>query len=784
MIAMTLTVTFESDWRVGTGAGVPGGLDRACIRDGDGLPYVPAKTVTGALRDAAEIVANGLDGPDGTGWADDVAAIFGDQPGLPNQTGEPVRPQRARLSLRAARLPSGLRATLGQEERGALRATLFGQRASVRLDDDGMAVDRHLRFDEVAAAGLAFHARAHLDASGIADEVTARWMALLTAAASFVDGIGAGRRRGLGRCTLAIDSTDAPAPGEDELLRLLSAEPDARPPAQQAPLETGADVGATEPSGEHLTLDVRINALSPLLIRPTVAGNVHRSLDHIPGGLVLPIVAAEIDALLGAGAALAALRSDALRVTAATPAIDDLPGRAMPLALARYKDGEGFAEDGGVLNRLAGEQPDPGRQLKGLRDGWVGRVGSDDALPELRELDRLERAHAVIDDAVQRPTESSGGLFTYEVLPEGTSFAGRVELRGSVAAAILEQRPFLDRTVAIGSSKKDDYGEAQLRWEPLSPDARPVADVPQGDSVTLWALSPVIVHDELDRQAPSADGLAAALTAALIDHGAPEELELKVCDDPGPALRPSRHESWNARWGLPRPSLCAIGAGSCLVLEVSQGTITAAAQRQVERWGVGDLRGEGFGQILLQDPLLEEPAQPRASVAAGADAGAVDAICLEGEDQSMLKRIENLAWRTEIGRAALVAAQDAARDSLRLDMLSRSQLGRLRSAASDPRGVVVGLRQLLEGATETDTERRLEQRGWPRELLGELREVLDDPPSRLLWGPLVAAQPLLDSSDLRLTSTPEALRTALREFALQATIDANVRVATADRQAS
>ena len=53
-----LKLTFESDWHIGTGAGIPGSVDRQVLRDGDGLPYVPGKTLTGILRDAAEWVAD------------------------------------------------------------------------------------------------------------------------------------------------------------------------------------------------------------------------------------------------------------------------------------------------------------------------------------------------------------------------------------------------------------------------------------------------------------------------------------------------------------------------------------------------------------------------------------------------------------------------------------------------------------------------------------------------------------------------------------------------------
>ena len=54
----TLCITFDSDWHIGTGAGVPGDLDAVVRRDADGLPVVPARTVVGLWRDGCERVGN------------------------------------------------------------------------------------------------------------------------------------------------------------------------------------------------------------------------------------------------------------------------------------------------------------------------------------------------------------------------------------------------------------------------------------------------------------------------------------------------------------------------------------------------------------------------------------------------------------------------------------------------------------------------------------------------------------------------------------------------------
>ena len=87
-----LCLTFYSDWHVGSGAGIPGSVDRQVLRDEEGFPYVPGKTLTGILRDAAEWIADTRDaaeqvaGAQGAAekkdqrWKKVLIGLFGEQP--------------------------------------------------------------------------------------------------------------------------------------------------------------------------------------------------------------------------------------------------------------------------------------------------------------------------------------------------------------------------------------------------------------------------------------------------------------------------------------------------------------------------------------------------------------------------------------------------------------------------------------------------------------------------------------------------------------------------------
>lgn len=77
-----LDITMLSDWHIGNGAGRVGDIDSLVQRDYHGLPYIPAKTLTGIWRDACELVATGLDNGIPATWTQWVIYLFGDQPAL------------------------------------------------------------------------------------------------------------------------------------------------------------------------------------------------------------------------------------------------------------------------------------------------------------------------------------------------------------------------------------------------------------------------------------------------------------------------------------------------------------------------------------------------------------------------------------------------------------------------------------------------------------------------------------------------------------------------------
>jgi CRISPR-associated protein Csx10 len=209
-----ISVAFTSDWHIGTGAGRPGSIDRLVRRDPvDRLPYVPAKTFTGVLRDSCEAIADGLDKADGgTGraWMALLDHIFGDQPARARRAAENA-PASASLSIGPAHIVDSLLTSL--RAKPALKRALTFVKPGVRIDPGtGQAQTKHLRMIEVVRGGVTLVSEATLDLTRLPNEWHEPARALLWAGARSVGRVGGQRRRGLGRCNVTLGPTRRPSP--------------------------------------------------------------------------------------------------------------------------------------------------------------------------------------------------------------------------------------------------------------------------------------------------------------------------------------------------------------------------------------------------------------------------------------------------------------------------------------------------------------------------------------------------------------------------------------------
>jgi CRISPR-associated protein Csx10 len=783
--AFQVRVHMLSDWIVGTGEGRVGDVDATVRRDGDGMPFVPAKTLTGVWRDACEQVAGWLGGT-GTTYADNpwlawVDWVFGSQPDRDGDLAARAHraPRAAALALSPARLPDSLRAAC--RTRPALRNAAVIYRPGVAIDHwSGTARDDMLRVEERARPGVL---TADADFSLADGELPAPAELLLRAGAAAVDSLGGKRNRGAGRCWILLPGMAAspqeqtageqPAPAAplpaaprpaDERLAALAADNSlldhpgsppaarARPAARLAVPSAPGQVPAAS-SGAPVTYRVTMEVVTPVIAQQRVLGNVVMSLESVPGSILLPEILARLDG--------PASHRD-LVVGDARPAIGppqgSVPAWPAPMAWFQPKDQKD------AVNAMV-SRPGPAERRKPMRSGHVALAAP--GTWHLVTPAMAVSAHAVIDDDEGRPTRDRGGVFSYLGLAPGTLLASDIVLpAGTVLRLAAGDR------LRLGRSRKDDFGAVRVR------DVRVVASqqvpgVTAGARVRVWCVSDVLLRDQWGAPDPTPQALAAELTRRLetpvtITVTAPEPDALTV----QAAYRAARRESFHARWGRHRPSLTGLAAGSVVTVEITA-DVPGARLAAVQRDGIGERTAEGFGQIRFDPPELAV-AVPRLvpALAPQPDHSGEE---LSGELPPCPDPLELAAVTAEFARRAAIRVADgidnivpgASTVSSRAQWGSlREQVGRLRTPAG--LGVV---HRWFEQSREVRQRRAI----WGRPALDKLELILTG--EQEIWAVLGLAGPALDPFVLA-PSRASKVREELRLTAVATLIDEIARDAT------
>ncbi|MEV0971073.1 RAMP superfamily CRISPR-associated protein [Microtetraspora glauca] len=765
-----LELLMLSDWRVGTGTGVPGYADRLVQREaGDAstapaAPIVPAKTLIGVWRDSCELAAHALDsGPSGI-WHDWLDFLFGGQYSADRR--HAVRP--AALALDGAlRLPGRLPELLRTRPEVAWAATF--RKPGVAIDPrTGTAEAGMLRFEEMARAGVTLTGRARIRGFDELDQDQRHAaVGLLAAGARLLERIGGKRRRGSGRCRLTLRGVE---PDFAVLARADIAPPPAAMPYRVADRPAPVPV----PGGrEWECAELVITVEQPVLAAATVQGNLVRGEAFIPGWCLMPEVARRLG-----GPAHALVRTGDLLVTAATPqsrgGVRTLP---VPKAFVHAKGTKGVVAG----NRMAGDAA----VGKSYREGHVVPEGEEAGT--VVSPDFTLRMHNTIRDDIQRPSRDVGGVYIYKALA-GSVLRAEVRVRSDLLEPGWQKR--LTGRWRVGRSAKDDYGQVRVEARPgAMPSGSPKSmrgmssgsSTEEGHSATpggahgegnllrVWLLSELLVRDSRLRFSIDPGDVGRALEQALARAGASGVTLSPVTEQQdgriAVALGAHRTESWHRGWGLPRPTLYGLAAGSCLTFEVSGGPISPEVLDEVRIAGVGERRAEGFGQVEIDHDLLLRSVgdMPAQGVSYGEPASDVwPEPIRQGEGGHAEGRIfERAAWRVEIHRTceAVMAACDRRAEILPVEV-TPTQLNGLREVVREPS--MERARNRLAWLTRIKAGRP----SWPRKKAETLADLLDHPDR--IWT-------LLGLPEERLTVTADgaaALRTELHDEAVRVLLTA------------
>jgi len=165
---MKYKIEFFDFWHLGSGVSAGAALDALVVKDADGLPYVPAKTIKGVLREMVEVIDN-----------EKAKVIFG-------QEGS----NQAKSYFSNATLQEKEKQVLIAEP--SLKKHLYDKITSTKIDkESGLALDKTLREIEVVVP-LTLYGEIECD-----DEE------VLNKAMQMIKQIGLNRNRGLGRCQIS-----------------------------------------------------------------------------------------------------------------------------------------------------------------------------------------------------------------------------------------------------------------------------------------------------------------------------------------------------------------------------------------------------------------------------------------------------------------------------------------------------------------------------------------------------------------------------------------------------
>lgn len=196
---LKLTIEFQTPVHHGSGFGLAGIIDRAVLRDGNGMPYLAGSAIKGKLRFAAGRVerARGNEPCGPSRWCDgfrscDYCEVFG----------SPRRQGRAIFNdaYPPAQEQSLLREAIGESRSVGLLTPGTDVRTSTAIDRRTCTVVKgHLFSTETVSAAIRFEAQ-------IEGRLSDEQFSLLRDAALVLTEFGSGSARGLGLCTYQIEA--------------------------------------------------------------------------------------------------------------------------------------------------------------------------------------------------------------------------------------------------------------------------------------------------------------------------------------------------------------------------------------------------------------------------------------------------------------------------------------------------------------------------------------------------------------------------------------------------
>lgn len=571
-LKLDFTLTFESDWHINAGFGEDGKADAVLERDPQSKPIISGTTLKGIFRDALYDLALNL-GKD----TNEVTGILG-APG-----------HDSRWYFGAAQT---------KNTRESVVTTGVRVDPRYRRAEDNKYFKRELGAADVFTFSVT---------GTVADDKALEEIEWLVAAAAYIERLGGRRRRGNGKCIIALDKPAL----QDKLLtsfekRYFDGNTHTIDISELKVSQQAFEFVKPKSTLTHRYRIILYTERPVIIAEKPEAGNVYQGQIVIPGST-----------LRGAFAELA--RPGDLQID--DPARYDEFKRLLVLGGLKFSHLNPVEVSDGVGTPVA-QLPMGLQQIEGTPDccftSVFQKLSEHKAFSGwMRLQDGLQRAsyhtkphpHIRMNPDLKRA--SDGDLYTYEAIPAGRYYAGELYLADDAwqnVGELLRVNIGKSFELRIGKGRNRSYGQVKVVIVPMAENDPPAwihAPLEERLKATLanelfiTLATDTIIQDTWGRFYGRFD------PDWLADELQMPDVQVVAADDERPAqvVRTKFVESFDARSGLPRWRDKALVAGSTARLVFANGERPSTdVLKRLETEGIGLRRGEGFGRVIFNHP--------------------------------------------------------------------------------------------------------------------------------------------------------------------------------------
>lgn len=612
-----ITAIIDTALCIGDSGAGETGADKSTVKTSDGKLYIPASTLKGIWRHTCEIIARSkkhfvCDSPRAENMCptkkEDIQihqsdAMVNDHCIICQIFGSPTLESRIYINdllhdadpdIKTTAIRSGV--TINRKRR--------------------VAEDQRLYFTETSIPNAGFEFSGVVSLS---NNITDEQIELLTTGLNFIHAIGSGKTRGLGWISISIeDKTDN------------------TPTTQSIVADTD----------DHTELSLQVTLESPIITggrKPS--GQAVEALNYIRGGLIRGALAKELLADLENNKPDAEFRKiftedDACIFRNCTPASKLLPATAIGC-----KDFPGFQTPNddkkhgifdSLIERVVSEEADVMYQPNCPKCG--GRIEAQSGFYEVKNGSHKEKrinTRLLTRVAINRHRKVAEDKLLYHLTAidpiimktkkresEEIKKAKKVVLHGSVRVpSVLVNKVALtlkQNVKRLGGGSSRGLGQVNIAVEKQK-SPKPVKKRIQEFNEkfeTLWQAYASLPNNDIGQY--EGDYFTINLQSETIltaDDGWQRSMvitarmlqNMAACETDVTFVRSFASYGyaggWNAAWGLPKETELVTNIGSVFVFQTPNIETWIPALQQIENTGIGNRRGEGYGEITICDPF-------------------------------------------------------------------------------------------------------------------------------------------------------------------------------------